>query len=838
MTRALAFRMAVPVTVVGLIIAAALVVLVVAVDGQRTSTQLARRTERAIATAYAAQGLLVDAQTGARGYAVAHRDPFLDPWRHARQAFPGVADDLVAQVTRTGTGTEIARRIRTDGLAYLRHADALVARLRSDPAAGRALIASGAGKRQLDALRADFGRLVGQAQSRSDARTAAARAAGSRATVMAIAAVAIAVLLLAALVAYLRRAVALPVRRVASAAERLGAGDLRARVAERGRDEIGRLGSAFNAMASALEENATELESQNAELEAQAAEMEAQAVELETQTAELESSQHELAIANDELRGKQAELESTIASLAEANERIGLFAQVVDGFARHPSIEDRATTALAAVADLVGADVGALYACVPADAGGSADESELTLLAARGLRADEVARATAGLPSRALLERRPVSAAHPEGGLRLEGFGRPVAIRQELHVPLLYGSRALGAISLGRIGDRPFSHDEIGTIQQLCEHTAVALENALVTRRAQRLADLNRAVLDATRDAIALLDRDGRTLIANPAMERAAADVLRIPLDVPLTGEAATEAIAERTADPAAYRERMVAILGDPSAEGVDEIEIVDVGRWLHRYVAPVHGADGELQGRIVVLRDTTEQHEAERMKDELMATVSHELRTPLAAILGFTELLLVRDFSAEDRAAHTRTIHAQAKRLSMLIDDFLDLQRLEEGGLTLTPEPVDVRALLEEQVALYDAQSQEHDVELRCGRGPLVARGEAQSLARAVANLLSNAIKYSPDGGPVTVDAVRQNGEIAISVSDRGVGIPASARERVFERFFRVDSSATRSIGGTGLGLSLVREIVAAHGGRVSFESIEGEGTTFSVRLPAVDGS
>jgi signal transduction histidine kinase len=241
----------------------------------------------------------------------------------------------------------------------------------------------------------------------------------------------------------------------------------------------------------------------------------------------------------------------------------------------------------------------------------------------------------------------------------------------------------------------------------------------------------------------------------------------------------------------------------------------------------------GALVGRIFVLRETTEEHNAERLKDELMATVSHELRTPLAAILGFTELLLTREFSAEERETHTRTVHQQAERLSNLIGDFLDLQRLDQHAMEMERADIDLSALLREQVALYAAQSDAHRISLRLPDVPLVTSGDAPSLARVVGNLLSNAIKYSPDGGVITVDAARDGDTVALSVTDSGIGIPADARERIFDRFYRVDSSETRSIGGTGLGLSLVREIVREHGGSVTVDSLDGHGSTFSVTLP-----
>jgi signal transduction histidine kinase len=384
-----------------------------------------------------------------------------------------------------------------------------------------------------------------------------------------------------------------------------------------------------------------------------------------------------------------------------------------------------------------------------------------------------------------------------------------VAIRRELHIPLMHGESALGVLSVGRINDEPFSHADVEAVEHLAELAAVALDNALITRRAQDLADINRAVLDATRDGIRLVNGAGHTMLVNRAMERMAHDALD-DHDLFASG------------------------LSDPQTESIDEFEVPETGRWFHRYTAPVRTGAGDLVGRIFVLRETTEQHDADRLKDELMATVSHELRTPLAAILGFTELLLTRDFSPQERQEYTRTVHEQAERLSGLIGDFLDLQRLDQHVAEIGDEEVDLTAVLREQVALYAAQSDAHPVALRVPEQPLLTRGDAPSLARVVGNLLSNAIKYSPDGGAVTVDGARHGDAITVAVTDTGIGIPATARERIFDRFYRVDSSETRSIGGTGLGLSLVREIVREHHGSVTVDSLDGHGSTFLITLPA----
>ena len=246
--------------------------------------------------------------------------------------------------------------------------------------------------------------------------------------------------------------------------------------------------------------------------------------------------------------------------------------------------------------------------------------------------------------------------------------------------------------------------------------------------------------------------------------------------------------------------------------------------------------AQGLESARVELEEQNAQLRESERLKSDLVNTVSHELRTPLSGVLGFTKLLLTREFDSETRRHYLGIVDAQARRLSELIDDFLDVRRIEEGRFERARELVDMGTLLREEAQLYSAQSRRHQLTLELPRTPLMVLGNPDRLRQVIGNLISNAIKYSPQGGVVELAAHSDGDGIRVEVRDTGIGIPSHQQPQIFTKFFRGDAAAS-GITGTGLGLAVSRDIVEAHGGRIGFTSTDGEGTTFFVELPGPNG-
>jgi two-component system sensor histidine kinase SenX3 len=238
--------------------------------------------------------------------------------------------------------------------------------------------------------------------------------------------------------------------------------------------------------------------------------------------------------------------------------------------------------------------------------------------------------------------------------------------------------------------------------------------------------------------------------------------------------------------------------------------------------------------GVIAVIDDVSERRRLEEVRRDFVANVSHEMKTPMGA-LGLLAETLLSETEPEVSRRLAERIHSEAFRISRIIDDLLDLTRIESEE-SPPREPVLVNLVMAEAAERVRTAAEQRDVKVVLDEPspPVAVLGDRRQLTSALYNLLENAVKFSYEGGVVTAHGHVEGDEVVLTVRDEGIGIPARDLERVFERFYRVDHGRSRQTGGTGLGLAIVRHVAHNHHGSVQVDSREGEGATFTLRLPA----
>lgn len=255
--------------------------------------------------------------------------------------------------------------------------------------------------------------------------------------------------------------------------------------------------------------------------------------------------------------------------------------------------------------------------------------------------------------------------------------------------------------------------------------------------------------------------------------------------------------------------------------------------RYYYVIATPVF-SENQITGAVVIALDTTEREQREALRREFSANVSHELKTPLTSISGFAELLANGMVPLERVGEFAGDIYKESQRLMALVDDIIELSRLEEDTAAPQRESVDLYTLAEETLASLCPAAERRDVTLTLCGGEAAVQGVRTALQELVYNLCDNAVKYNRPGGSVTVTAEKRGGETVLSVADTGIGIPYEHQNRVFERFYRVDKSHSRQLGGTGLGLSIVKHAAAMHKARLELWSEPNAGTKITVHFDA----
>jgi len=391
--------------------------------------------------------------------------------------------------------------------------------------------------------------------------------------------------------------------------------------------------------------------------------------------------------------------------------------------------------------------------------------------------------------------------------------------------PVLELAQAAQGISAGDLSRRVTvrSRDEIGQLASAFNGMAAELRQKLAAVSEER--SKVEAIISSMSDAVVAVDAQGTILLVN----RAAGELLGLGADA--RGRSLHRLLGDHP---------LCRCMTATAAKAGDVEEEVSLGppeeRLLEVHATPLRASAGVASGVVAVVRDVTVLRQTERLRRELIANVSHELRTPLTSIKGFAETLLGGAMADERTCRRFLTIiDNEASRLMKLVDDLMDLSRLESRAVAMEPAPIRLDELATEAVGRLRPQAERHRVALRAAAlAPEVVTADRDRILQVLTNLLDNAIKFTPEGGTVEVTVHPGDGGGAVTISDSGRGIPDEDLPRIFDRFYRVERSRSREEGGTGLGLAIAKHIVEAHGGRITVQSRAGCGSAFTVTLPA----
>ena len=376
-----------------------------------------------------------------------------------------------------------------------------------------------------------------------------------------------------------------------------------------------------------------------------------------------------------------------------------------------------------------------------------------------------------------------------------------------------------------------FIQEDVNLLSRMAGNLASVVASAKMYREIIEEKEELEHVIESVYAGIVMVHTNGRVM----QMNSSARAMLGVDQNERLSGDyAATfknEAVREVIRLALAEDTEIQQEISLPSPENEEEERIYQV------QTAMAKGEDQAVIGVVAIFNDITEIRGIERMKTAFVSTVSHELRTPLTSIKGFISTLLqdVEGFYDKDTVHEFYTIIDQeCDRLTRLISDLLNVSRIEAGrALDLNPAPVDILNVVDKVVATQKSYTSKHEfaVDLDSDMPTIVA--DADKVDQILTNLVSNSIKYAPNGGVITVSGHKTDGVIRMAVSDQGMGIPAEHLDKVFDRFHRIDNRDTRKVGGTGIGLYLVKHLVEAHGGRIWVESEVGKGSSFIFELP-----
>lgn len=375
---------------------------------------------------------------------------------------------------------------------------------------------------------------------------------------------------------------------------------------------------------------------------------------------------------------------------------------------------------------------------------------------------------------------------------------------------------------------KPFKPQDLRLVVDRAFRRAATLQNISIEK------SRTRALVASMRNGVLVVDAAGETALVNPGLAK-----LLGTTPEQMQGKPCAEALPWpevcQCLNQAMHRRRED--LAHDEARGQVSLGQGDDALYFQVSYAPFHDARSRPVGAVAVFDDITAWRRLDQYKSEFVSTVAHEIVSPLSAVLGQLQNLgkgLLGPLEEPQKELLQRA-RERLESIANLSKDLLDLSKIEAGAMGQVAR-VELAPLLREAVDQLTgrAQAKGQSLELELPEGPLPVMGVGEELLRVAVNLVSNAVKYTPEGGHITVRAESQAGEVTLSVRDNGLGIPAEEQEAIFQRFHRVKNAETRHIPGTGLGLAIVKRVVESHGGRLELVSQPGQGSTFTLHLPA----
>jgi len=391
--------------------------------------------------------------------------------------------------------------------------------------------------------------------------------------------------------------------------------------------------------------------------------------------------------------------------------------------------------------------------------------------------------------------------------------------------PLEELAKVAKSVAKGNFSQKPhiYSKDEIGELADALTYMSSEIKNKIDIIK-QETAKLN-TVLSSMSEGVMVVDENGRIILMNPSLKKIFFVDLEPEYKTPI------EVIRNHK-----VQEMVDKIIKEKQKFLSQEI-IVDYPTNKILKVNAVAIIRNELiEGAVLVFHDITELHNLEKIRQDFVANVSHELRTPITNIKGYAETIL--EGALEDKEnikEFINIIYQESNRMANLIDDLLDLSKIESGKIKMNFSALEIKPIIERCLAVLEKPIKEKNLSVSFNIPKSLSKVMADEirLTQVLLNLLDNAVKYTNEGGKITIDVFEKDDFVQVDITDTGIGIPEEDLPRIFERFYRVDKARSRQLGGTGLGLSIVKHIVLAHGGKVWVKSKLGSGSTFSFTIP-----